>query len=260
MNKYVGYTKERVILSLKSFVEYKGNFYATLFTDILNFIFTLIFYTIYNEVIPNEILNWNLSMFLLFFLLTNLTTKANNLLYFWKFRQNILGGNLNLYLTKPISPYVAIMLNGLKSGRFVTTMIVFLITLSTIMVLPTQSYGYAFIFYLIGYIGTLYLANSFEIFGFFMKGKSQFQKVRNNTRIVIKNFTFAPFENNFSLSTVIFLLLPQSLLAFFVTNILIGNINYFQEYFFILLLYTTIIISINLFIWKQGLKKYEAFG
>jgi ABC-type uncharacterized transport system permease subunit len=260
MNKYLSYIKERIIISLKSFVEYKSNFYATFIVDIFNFTIVLTFYFVYIGVIESSILNWTLVNFFLFFLFTNLTTKANNLFYFWEFREVLLRGDLNLHITKPISPYIAIMLNGLKSGRFVTTMIVLLITLFTISLTPTQNHFEAVILYIIGFIGTIYLANLFQIFGFFMKGKSQIQKIRGNSKIITKNFTFAPFENNFTISSILFLLLPQSLIAYLVTNILIGNIKYFTNYFLALTIYTIIIVIVNLTLWHYGLKKYEAFG
>lgn len=55
-------------------------------------------------------------------------------------------------------------------------------------------------------------------------------------------------------------LFPMAIVAYIVFQILNGNLSYFYNYISFLTIYSFILILINLFLWKKGLEKYEAFG
>lgn len=259
MNRLFNYLKERIIISLKSFVEYKGNFYSILISDLFTYIITLIFYFVYINLSGNSFLDWNLVNFLTFLLLVKFSLRFNNLFYFTGFSKRLLNGDLNSKLIRPIPTYFSMILN-LSSGKVIMTLISFVLLLIILLYSNLENYFLAFLVWSIGFIGSTFLVNTFEISSFFLKGNIGLPFMKNEIEIISKNFTYAPFENQFLISKVLFLFLPQSLIAYLTLNILLGEISYFSIYFMPLLFYSTIIILFHFIIWKYGLKKYEAFG
>lgn len=260
MNKYIEYTKIKFYLSLITIKEYKSNFYASLFADIFNFIILMIFYMLYMDLTQKTFLDWTLINFITFFLITNFSTKLRNLLYFWRFPILVRNGHLNQLLTKPISTYYQIILSALKSGRLLTTMMVGFILINVILFNDYGNYFFAFIIWLLGFIGSLFLSNLIQILGFFLKKDIGLNEIHNQATTITRNFTFAPFENNVTLSTILLGIMPLAIVAYVTFNILNGLTEYFFNYILYFTGYALIMIILNLYFWKLGLKKYEAFG
>ena len=256
--RHFDYFKERIIISVKSFIEYKGNFYSIFISEVFTYIITLVFYFVYIDLSENSFLDWNLLNFLIFLLLVKFSLRFNNLFYFSGFSKKLLNGDLNSKLLKPISPYFAMILN-LASGKIVMTSITFILLVIILLYSNFENYFLALLIWIIGFIGSTFLVNTLAILSFFLKGNIGLPFIKNEVEMISKNFTYAPFENQFLISKILFLFLPQSLIAYLTLNILLGKIIYFSIYFIPVLFYSIIIILFHLFLWKIGLKKYEAF-
>ncbi len=260
MNKYFEYFYEKLIISIKSFLEYKSDFYAIFLKEIFTFGITIIFYLVYIDLVGDFILNWDVYDLIFFYILTKFSLRLNNIFYFSNFSKELLKGNLNIHLFKPISTYFVYLTNNFKQGKVVVLFIYLIILVIVLFLYTLENYFLSFLFWIIGFMGSLFFSNTIEILGFFIKDSSSIKLMSKSVEEISQRFTYAAFENHIYFAKIIFVFLPQGVVCYLTYQILLGNLTYFYNYILVLISYLFILGVINLFIWRQGLKKYEAFG
>jgi ABC-type uncharacterized transport system permease subunit len=208
----------------------------------------------------NTFLDWTIKDFIIYYFITKFTLRFGNLFHFKNFPIILTSGHLNQYLVRPISSYFCLSIENLRSGKIVITTFFFLILMIIFFIFPLENFGFAILLWTWGFTGSYLFINFTEIISFYFVKGFGLRELKSKTNDITRTFTFASFEQNKILSTIIFIFLPQALYSFLTYEILRGNLQYFFNYINYIILYTIIMIIINCIMWKQGLKKYEAFG
>ena len=256
IEKILNFLKESFLISIQTSKEYKLNTYFMITFDFFLVASKLFaFYIILS--IVGDLIGWNVYDYFMCFVL---------ILAYWKFwwmhnlrgfSRNLLRGDLNNYLTKPISTYLQICSNNMSFANFVSG--IFLLILIYIIAIY-QNYSnflFATSVLILGQIAFVFLRNLFEAFAFFTKNLNLFSTIYDEFDDIILKFTPKIFkETIFSSLAFIF----NSVFAYFFIEILKGNFNEFNTYFPYLLTFSIIICITFVFVWNIGLKKYEAFG
>lgn len=171
-------------------------------------------------------------------------------------RNHLIAGDLNLYLTKPINIFL------FENMRMISGVNIIFIPLSLLLFIGFVLYGnynnilFAFLLLIIGSILEVIFINFIESTSFFMKDNRFLSNI--GYKLIYTNEKFTPIA--FEKLTSLFYLLSTSIYGYFVIEILNNRFNQFFYFlpwiirvYFILALFTY-------FMWKIGLKKYEAFG
>ncbi len=253
---------EMIKLRIFSLKEYKTTFYMSLCLQVFFAIAMLTFYSVFYINFIDDI-SWTLSEYLIFIGITNVSHLMLGFV-FWKKRlfNIITSGELNIYLTKPLNPFIYFY-----SFTFSTMVLIFFIGDSLFLAFIiyyikndiTNIISSLFIFMLI-LIETLILAMFIDSLEFVKKNISSFlfpifdktsQITRNYPGVIFSDFSFA------------FLLYIMH--GFFTSLILVPVItgssitNYIYEIFLLLLIIT--ILGVGTWLnWHYGLKRYEAYG
>jgi ABC-type uncharacterized transport system permease subunit len=111
----------------------------------------------------------------------------------------------------------------------------------------------------LGTISYMIFTNLFMSFSFYFKKIKIlyilfFKKIIYlNEKFTPKSFESSPFRN-------FFYLLPSAFYSYFVIEVLNGRFSVLLYYLPYFLLLNLILFLIFIFVWKQGLKRYEAYG
>ena len=257
------YFRENFIIMWKSMIEYKANFYNSLFIQL---IFALIYF-IYFSIISNEfgyLISWKFQDFLLFFLIYD-TIFVLYGTFSWKwedFKYTLTSGRLNNYIFRPFNPFFAYSFSKLSGAGFLMIII-------NLFIFPILFYFFEYefsniffsfvVFCLICY-GFFMLSSFFKSISFFSFGLSDsLQRLFYEFNEGVRTYPYSFFQN-YSYSFLLFLF-PMFFISSLLIPLLLGyeiwDIN-FQLLF--LVLFNIVFTLLNLIMWHYGLKKYEAFG
>lgn len=248
---------ERSKISIKALFEYKANLYSILFFDfILSLAFGLFLFVFGGLV--SDILFWSNYDFIVYFIVLLIGAKFKWAFSLIFFSHKLIKGDLNLVLTKPVSVYFFENLQERAGGTLVTAPILFLIFL-----VCSYFFGFSFlnVFYgsLILIFGIYYeivLINFFESLAFYFK-KNDFL-VNLFFRVSFANETYTP--KLFESLTTGFYFLSTSIYGFFIVEVLNSRYDLFLWILPWIVLIILVLKVLIYFIWRNGLRSYEAFG
>lgn len=246
---------EKFKLALKENSEYKINLWSAFIINIVVIIILILFFSIFKN-LAGDILNWNSYDFLIYTLLILTGSKSHFIFSIRRMKQLLLFGTLNQILSKPINPFIFASVNSLKGPVLIIFPILFISTLILIYFADYSNYLLFLSSFCFGFIIYSLTISFLESFAFFIKENSFLNLFYQESNRSVRLYTPKLFES-FSKGFYFF---PYALVAYFPLQILKGEVDLFFEllpYFFIL--FFVLIIAIY-FIWKIGLKKYEAFG
>lgn len=251
----LNFAKEIYIQAFKQLKEYPVNFWSLLYFDIIISVVYLFFYVIMQD-ITFIFLNWTYFDFIVFYLSISLITKATYFFQIRAFNLKLLGGDLNVWRTKPINTFLATSLQNKDSGIY-TTFIFVPIILFFILWGDFQNYLLAFFILLFSLLYYIVFLDFFESIAFIIKENNFLIRMSKDIHYLNEKYTPKVFENSF----LFFLyFLPTALFGYFFIEVLNGRTGDFFNYF-IGILTTFLFFILGLYLlWKYGLKRYEAFG
>ena len=160
--------KEKFNQALKENKEYKVNLWNIFLIDLFLTLTYFLFYKIYGDLIF-EILDWELYDFMISFFLVLTLSKIKHLFSFKYLLGNLLSGNLNSYLTKPVNTFIFQNLQSLTGAGIVA--FIFSIFLSFYFLLNMNNLLLVFILFLFAFLFEWLFNNFFWSFSFFMKNE-----------------------------------------------------------------------------------------
>ncbi len=174
------------------------------------------------------------------------------------FSNRLLKGEVNIALTKPINTYFYISSELINAQNFITGISLFLISIFFILIGDYSNYFFALVVFIFSLFYFVIFFNFLHSFDFYIKSINPFNDFLFQMDSVTKRFTpktFASFRYG-----DIFYFLPTALSCYFVVEILNGRTELFLQFFKWILLITLVMIFGIYFLWKIGLKRYEAYG
>lgn len=259
-NKNLEFIKENIKIGFKEFTEYKADFYSSISLTLIDSFITIIFILLFDSLFSTFNLSFVEALFFIFL-------KQAGLDSFWCFQKGRLRvfkvttlGIFNSYLTKPINIFLFYMFKGIKVRWIIISLIYFVFLIILII-----KYNLNFIHFLFVSIPSI------VIFGYLMISIIYFFESLGFFKFEIQGNKIGLF--NVSLSSYPPTLYEQfnyKLIFFFFPLVLFGvsTLYYFNrisiEYFATTLLISSFLaILFNVltyYIWKIGIKRYEAFG
>lgn len=227
IQRHIDFTKEIYVQAFKQIKEYPANFFSVFYFDIILTGVFLIFYNIFNE-ISADFLSWNYYDFILFFVSISLITKAT---YWFRIRflnLKLLSGDLNIWISKPLNPFIALSLRD--KGSAIYTTFIFLPPLIILLYFGNyQNYFYSLSLLLFGLIYYVFFLAFLQSSAFFIKENKFIIKTADQLHYINEQFTPKVFQNSF----LWFLyLLPTALIGYFFIEILKSNIDEFFTYIY----------------------------
>lgn len=254
-NNFFEIFKERMRQGLKENKEYKANFYSILFFDIALLFVFMLFFQIYSSMIGSD-LNWTSFDFVVYYLTLFFGSKIKWFFSLQFLREHLIAGDLNMHLTKPLNIFL------FENMRMISGVNIIFIPLALILFIISVLYGnynhlfFAITLLLIGSIFEVIFINFIESTSFFIKDNRFLSDM--GYRLIYTNEKYTP--KAFEKLTNIFYFLSTSIYGYFVIEILNSRFDQFFYFLpYIILIYFCFSI-LTYFMWKIGLKKYEAFG
>lgn len=262
MNRNIEYIKANIIIMWHYLTEYKINLFNILltfgFVTIIN-----IFIAYFISLNFGDTISWRYEDFLLLSAFSGILWGIYGMFHWTnEIHYNIVQGNLNTMLIRPMKMPIKYYFHSFAGGGFVYLMmsIFFLIFISLYFKIVFVNYLYGFLMFIL--ILLFFSLSSFAIdsFNLIMLGLGnqfdvQFRNFNNNLLAYPSQF--------FSLSKIKFVL--NFVPMYFVSSLLIPiltnkQISYFKFQMCILITMTIVSFVVLLINWHFGLKKYEAFG
>lgn len=198
LQKYMEIFIVKLKIGLKEMAEYKANNIAGLIANFFVSGSYILFYMIFAETIMYDFLDWEKMDYVVMFIL--LMTFALFLRFFTlsSFHLELLKGNLNDFLVRPINPYSIMSTRNLR-GSIILNSIIFLgISLFLLFIGDYSNYLLAFCIGFIGFIGHILIVNNIFSLSFFMKqGGFIYDLYYRNYFVTIETYTPKMFENSF---------------------------------------------------------------
>ncbi len=256
--KYLDIFLTKCSLASKENKEYKANLWAVFLFDISVFVVFMFFFSIYGKLIGN-ILDWNQYDYFIYFMSLLAIGKSLSFFILRFFARDLITGELNIYLTKPISSYFMLSLKRINGATVLTTPIVYFILLIGIIYGNYSNYFLSFILYIFGLIYYLVFYNFIKSTAFFVKNNDFLIETFNiKLNFSIEEYTPKLFEK--SLFRFIAFLLPSAIYGFCLMELLKGRATDFLIYIPYIMISFFIMFFGIILLWHYGLKKYEAFG
>ncbi len=257
MFRYLRLSFTRIGIVIKETKEYKANLYSSALADISIFLSLIVFALGYKQISTLFLLNWNLIDFISLYFVVNVMLKIFFILRIRNFRGFLLSGTFSTFLIRPFSSYFLTQLNSMKGMNVILFLFYF-----PIMLIYLISQGYSnivqgLLFSLLGIIYAIILFNLLQSLSFFLKESSFLIRTYQIIDKRLLEFTPAPFFNT-NLEKIL-VLFPVSIYGYFVIEIFRNNfliLNYLN----LILVSFLIIIILQIYFWKKGLERYEAFG
>ena len=264
IRKYLNFLKENLIISFKTLIEYKADFYSILISNLIEIIIMFSFFSI---IITNfsNIFEWTIIDFILYYLLFKVITSIAGI-FLWQQTLfiEITKGNFNLLLTKPINifwifhlkniPGIAFFEIILNLSLFTIVLYYFNLIISTSQMIIFSSLTVLTIFFFLFFYLFIFSLDFIHL----GLGDSLFNPVNKIVYFFLKYPSI--FFKSFKYNSLLFLI-P----TFFIGSLLIPSLRNYQIYFFYEQIIFLIIINLLLIFltyrnWKKGIKNYQAFG
>jgi ABC-type uncharacterized transport system permease subunit len=244
-------------IALKENKEYKGNFWSSILADLGVFLSLYVFYLGYKN-LGNDFLNWSSIDFLTYLIIINFFMRLYYLLRIHYFSKVLLSGKFQTYLTKPTSSYLLTWLDMVIGSNVLLMPIYFVIGLLIIIYLGYSNILLGTLISLFGIAYTALVFNTIQSFSFFIKEMHHIIVTYFELNRKIQEFTPKPFLHT-SFEKVAFLL-PTAISGFFTIEAFNNRFDLFFQFLPYVGLSTLFFLMLLYFNWKQGIKKYEAFG
>jgi len=255
--------KESFFMRMKVLREYKSNLYSGLLASTgFSLVLLLFFSTFSNQF--SIILNWTYKDYLFAIIISQFTALLfGSLAYGLSLSRELLDGNLNVYLTKPISVFLQQLNNTfLEEVIIISPIYFFLLIIYLIFIYPEFSFVRLFISMIfICFAGILFITTMrmFDSFAFFIK---HFDLGHLYMQSFYETFDIYPaimFKNTLKLISFFF---ANAYYGARVTEYFMGRTDFdtllmYLAFILVLIIVCIVVIFMN---WKIGLKKYEAFG
>ena len=244
--------KEKFNQALKENKEYKINLWNIILIDLFLTLTYFLFYKIYGNLIL-EILDWEFYDFMILFFLTLTLSKIKHFFSLKFLLIDLLTGNFNSYLTKPVNTFIFQNLKSLKGAGIVA--FVFGIFISFYFLLNMENLLLVFSLFLFAFLFEWVLNNFLWSFSFFMKNSflwELFFFTQNEAERMTPK-VFDKFYFNF------FMIFPTIVGSFWIIEISKGRFYPLDYLHYVFILFLIFIVG-TIFNWKYGLKRYEAFG
>lgn len=246
----------KIGLAFKENVEYKTNLWMAILANISVVFVMFLFFYILSDLLF-DFLNWSRYDFLVYSILLLAGTKSELLFCVRKFRFYLLSGKLNNVLSKPVNSIIFQMVVNLKGPVLVVFPILFLVLCGLIFFGDYDFYFLAGVVFLFGMVLNVLFFSVLDSLAFFIKNNLFLQNLFRSVNYSVRTYTPKSLENFSSL----FYFFPTSVYAFFVVEILRGDLKFFYfGYFWVLILFSFVLFFCLVFIWRVGLRCYEAFG
>jgi len=248
----------RFLLSLKQIKEYKANFLSVLLFDLILFFSTMLFYTIFLGDVSSDILGWGINEFVLLFCFGLLGGKFTWMFNLFGFSGRLLSGELNLYLVRPVNAFFMAATSKMSGANFVTSVFLFLFSLIWLFINDFKYILLVVVLMVFGWFMYSTLYCFMESISFFLKDNTFIMGPLKRVNYMLQFYTISFFEN--SRAVKVFALFPCVLYSYIPIEVARGNLEVLNLYLLPLVLsFLGMVLSIY-FMWKFGLKNYEAFG
>jgi len=251
-----------IFLRFKQIREYSINLYLGILSN-LTFMTILIFSYSILKVKFSEIFYWSWTEYIFFMFLLEIFLFLFAV-WFTSFRSVLLSGELNTYLTKPVNTILYYVIRHMKIWQFtvgICYLVLFIIYLMFfIPEINISRFLISIIFSIFGGILLLFISSFNEFISFFFKDNRFVKDPFFTMSMTYSYYPFSFFNGNFI--KLLGFLMPLSFYAVISTDYYFGYINFLEllNYFYILLGLIVFFSLSSYFLWKIGIKKYEAYG
>ena len=255
MNKNLDFVLTKIKITFKENKEYKFNLWSGIFTNIFIVLVLVLFWSVFSN-LTSEIIKWDFNNFILYSVLTLAGTKSYFLFCIRRLNMFLISGELNLVLSNPINNILYLFFQKLTAQELVIFPI--LITVSGILVLNGvyTNYLFAIFVFIFGMFFHSLVISTIECLAFFMKNNLFLYEFYSDLKYSLRHFTPKMYEN----LSFAFYYFPTSFSGYFVIEILKGRTDLILSMSFNLFIISFIFILILIYLFKFGLKRYEAFG
>jgi len=256
------FVKECFVLLFKKLVEYKTNFLMVFFVQIIHMIvYWLMMIFLFDNF--SDLGNWAFEEFVLFFILNDFLIVFSGI-FIWKswIANSIIKGDFNNYLNKPINPYLFFFFLNMNFDSIVYGIVASFLYFGVLVF-----YGVSLVNVFLG-SGLLFLVFIFfvVIYEFFysldwilLGLTNKVWKPYSSFNEIFRMYPGKFFEN-FKFRIFLFMS-PLFFVATLVVPIFRGiEVVYFFEQVCFLVTFSLFLVGLTFFVWKYGLKRYEAFG
>lgn len=259
--KYFNYIQANIHISLTKIKEYKINTISAIIVQIFFYITRILFLGVFASNF-GEVINWSIKDFMLYFILVNfIIVFSSIIIYHPLLKNNILKGQLNVYLIRPINRFFCYNFHNLSGVGFNMSIFnivasIFIINYYNIELTFSITAPALIILLILLYITIKVFVESIN---FWSLGLSQtaykLVSTADKTLEVNPGKLFENVHSNF-LYTI-----PLFLVATLLMPTLKGEFTSPHSIQITILISTICILAILTAInWHFGLKKYEAFG
>lgn len=254
MNRELDFIFTKFRLGLLENREYKINLIMVFLFDTMVISAMVVLYLLVESVI--NISGWSVFDFLTLTLTMLLNAKIIFGTTFRFFNQFLLSGNFNLWLTKPVSPF-SFMITKNMNGANLASFLFFLFPLVFIISLFQENILFGWLIFIIGNIFHLLLSWCIELTSFFIKENSFIREPINRTNWFLEDYIPTIYQKAFFFNFIA--LAPSVVYGFLTISVMKGDFTYLY------LIKPTlngipILAILCIILYKNGLKKYEAFS
>jgi ABC-type uncharacterized transport system permease subunit len=262
MGRRLSYLKENFIVSYKRIFEYKANLFGTIISSLMWWISTIIFLLVLNSNF-GDVIGWGVKDFVLYLIIVVIVVDFQGL-FFWgkNLTQDILSGRINQFLFRPMDPKYLYTMERISGDAIINILFDIVVIIATIFVL-----GYNWMNVLLGILAlllVLILINGFRLFvrslNFVSFGFAEFfYNFEDNIWKTVR--TYPPQFFSRVKYWQIALIIPWLFSGTFVVPIFTGKEAWMIDVqLYIVLGLIILFYGLYSFIWRWGLKKYEAYN
>lgn len=256
LKRNVGFIMARLKLAFRENIEYKVNLYSAIAINLAMIFVTLLFFSVYIK-FSGVILNWSYKDFILYSLIVLAGSKSQFIFSIRGFKTQLLKGHLNNGLIRPINPYIFHSMFYLMGPVLIIFPFLLFMIYGMLFYYHYANILLFSIFFIFSFIYSSFFYSFFGSLAFFIKENEFLVSASSNINNVVEWYTPKMFEN---ISTTYIYLFPSAVLGFISVELLKGNTNLLLRLLpYILTTFFLLIISIY-FMWKIGLKRYEAYN
>ena len=256
IRRNISFIIARIKLAFKENIEYKVNLYSAIAINLVMILVALLFFSVYIK-FSGVVLNWSYTDFILYSFIVLAGSKAHYLFAIRSFKTQLLKGHLNNGLIRPVNPYIFHSMFYLMGPVLIIFPFLLFIIYSMLIYYSYTNVFFFTIFFIFAFFYCSFFYSFFGSLAFFIKENDFLVSTANSLNNVVEVYTPKMFQ---SVSTTYIYIFPSAIFGFLSIELLKGNATLLLKLLpYIIATFFIMIISIY-FIWKIGLKRYEAFG
>ena len=256
LQRNISFIVARLKLAFRENIEYKVNLYSAIAINIVIILVALMFFSVYIK-FSGVILNWSYTDFILYSFIVLAGAKSQYIFSIRSFKLQLLKGHLNNGLIRPVNPFIFHSLFYLMGPVLIIFPFLLFMVFSMIFYYHYANLIIFIFFFTFTFFYCSFFYSFFGSFAFFIKENDFLMTTSNSVNSIVEFYTPKMFQ---SVSTTFIYFMPSALFGYVSIEILKGNTLLLSRLVpFILISFFIIIISIY-FMWKVGLKRYEAFN